>query len=384
MIIPKTLKNKTRKPPLDFILLASILFLFGLGLVTLYSGTYNYAEASQSSGTHFIKKQALLGLVGGIIFILAILIKPEFFRNKGFILLILFAALVLNIAPILSGKEVNGATRWLFIGERPLFQPSELAKVILPFYLAHMLDRNYDRLDSFIHSVLPLFIVTFLFAGVIVGQNSFAVALFIIVNMLLIFVMSGVKWRYIIGFCVVGISIAFILILLKPHRFARFYFYFHKSEDLLGANHQVEQSIKTVISGGFEGKGLGQGTMKASSLAEIQSDFIFSSYAEEFGFLGVLLFLFLFALFAVQGYLASFRSESVFRKLLSFAYVTIIITQSLINLAVIIRVLPTTGIPLPFFSAGGSSLISSLGMCGIILNISRTPQPLEAWYRETD
>ncbi|MDR1218028.1 MAG: FtsW/RodA/SpoVE family cell cycle protein [Treponema sp.] len=377
MKIAKHQKKKPQKMPLDFILLASVALLFGLGLVTLYSGSYSYAEDARKDGFHFISRQLGFGVGGALVFCLAIFFNLERLRHKTIVTLALLVTLALNIIPALWGREINGARRW-FPGPFS-FQPSELAKIVLPFYLAHMLDRKQERLDNFTGAVLPLLIVSALFTCVILFQNSFAIAAFLALNAWLVLLMAGVKKRHLISVFIFAIIIAAAMVVMRPHRIARFYYYLHPDEGSLTGNYQVQQSIDAVASGGFWGKGLGQGDM--SDVLEVQSDFIFSAFAEELGFLGILLFVCLFALFTVQGYIVAYRADAVFRRLLAFSYVTILTLQTFINLAVIIRVVPTTGIPLPFFSAGGSSLISSLAICGMIVNVSRFSNvPLELRY----
>jgi cell division protein FtsW len=378
MKIPGNFDKNVQKPHVNFVLLSSIIFLFGLGLVTLYSGSYNYAESVQKNGFHFVGKQLGFGALGVVVFFVAIIFKLDWLRHKQFVLLILLATLIFNIVPIIWGNKINGAHRW-FPGFFS-FQPSEIVKIVLPFYLAHMLDRQKERLDNFMIVVLPLVIVSFLFLAVIAGQNSFAIALFLSMNIGLVFLMAGIKIRYILGILVFVAILGAVLVMIKPHRIARFYYYFHPDEGRLTINHQVDQSINAVMSGGFWGRGVGQGT--ETGVSEVQSDFIFSSFAEEFGFLGVVIFMCLSCVFMVQGYASAFKAEDMFRRLLAFSYVTIIVSQIAVNLGVIIRVLPTTGIPLPFFSAGGSSLVSTFAICGVIVNISRSSEPMEIRYHK--
>ncbi|MDR2447740.1 MAG: FtsW/RodA/SpoVE family cell cycle protein [Treponema sp.] len=373
----KRQKKTPQKAPMNFILLASIILLFGLGLVTLYSGSYNYAEDVRKDGLHFISKQLGFGIGGMVVFFLAIFFNLERLRHKAIVSLVLLVTLTLNIIPALWGQEINGARRW-FPGPFS-FQPSEIVKIVLPFYLAHMLDRKQKRLDTFMSAVLPLLIVSLLLTGVILLQNSFAIAAFLIMHVWLVFLMAGIKKRHLASILVFAIIIMAAMVVMRPHRIARLYYFLHPEQGALTGNYQVDQSIDAIVSGGLWGKGLGQG--ETAGVLEIQSDFIFSSFAEEFGFLGVLLFVCLFALFAIQGYIAAYRADTVFRRLLAFSYVTIITLQTFINLAVIVRIVPTTGIPLPFFSAGGSSLISSLAICGMIVNVSRfSGAPLELRY----
>jgi cell division protein FtsW len=377
MKIVKQQKEKERKAPLDFVLLASVIFLCGLGLVTLYSGSYSYAENTLNNGLHFIRRQLFFGLGGMSVFCLAFFFNLERLRYKAIVLLALLVTLVLNIIPVVWGERINGAYRW-FPGTIS-FQPSEIAKIVLPFYLAHMLDRQKERLDNFMGVILPLLIVSTLFIGVIVLQNSFAVAAFLSVNVWLILDMAGIKKRYLAAIFIFAVIVAAAMVVMRPHRIARLYYFFYPDEGALTVNYQVKQSVAAVVSGGFWGKGLGQGD--TLDVSEIESDFIFSSFAEEFGFVGILLFVCLLSVFIVQGYLAAYRADSMFRRLLAFSYVTIIAFQTFINLAVTIRFIPTTGIPLPFFSAGGSSLITTFAICGMILNVSQfSVAPLELRY----
>jgi cell division protein FtsW len=146
--------------------------------------------------------------------------------------------------------------------------------------------------------------------------------------------------------------------------------------DPLGAGYQVQASRDAIISGGFWGKGVGNGTRKIASVPEIHSDFIFSAFVEETGFLGVILFFVMFAVFAVLGYGAAMRGDSVFKRLLASGLTTMIVTQMLLNVAVVSGALPATGIPLPFFSAGGSSLVTTLISAGLIANVARKGRSL--------
>ncbi|MDR2144268.1 MAG: FtsW/RodA/SpoVE family cell cycle protein, partial [Treponema sp.] len=196
-------------------------------------------------------------------------------------------------------------------------------------------------------------------------------ALFVLFNALLVFYMAGLRIRFFIGAAAIFLPLSAYFILTRDHRLRRFISFFKPEWDPLGAGYQVRSSLLTVSSGGFWGKGIGQGTRKIASVPEVHSDFIFSSLAEEAGFIGVLLLFVLFAVFAFAAYRNAFRDSDTFRKLLSFGLTTSILTQILLNVAVVIGAVPATGVPLPFFSAGGSSLATTLVMAGIIVNNSR-------------
>jgi cell division protein FtsW len=264
----------------------------------------------------------------------------------------------------------NGASRWISVGPFS-YQPSELVKFTLPVYLAHLFAKKNDRFDDPASSVLPPAIVSTLFCGLIYLQNNFSTAVFLGVNAILLFFMAGVRLRHFLLTSLIALPISVLLVFTKEHRVARIMSYFYPEADPMGAGYQVRSSVETFLSGGLWGKGLGRGTRKIASVPEIHSDFVFSAYGEEFGFIGVLACFALFAFFAVRAYRAALRTDDVFRRLLGFGMTTMIAGQALLNLAVVIGAVPATGVPLPFFSAGGSSLAATLAMAGILVNISR-------------
>jgi cell division protein FtsW len=264
----------------------------------------------------------------------------------------------------------NGATRWIRLGSST-YQPSELIKLVLPFYLAHIFGKKQDSLDSFSSGMLPPAIVTAIFFALIYLQNNFSTAVLVLLNALVVFYLAGFRIRFFIGTAAVFLPLSAYFILTKDHRLRRFISFFRPEWDPLGAGYQVRSSLLTVSSGGFWGKGIGQGTRKVASVPEIHSDFIFSSLAEEAGFIGVFLVFVLFAVFAFAAYRSALRISDPFRRLLSFGLATSILTQILLNVAVVVGAVPATGVPLPFFSAGGSSLATTLVMAGVIVNNSR-------------
>jgi cell division protein FtsW len=354
----------------DQVFIACTFLLMGIGLVTLYSSSFAFANRFFGSGYYFIGRQLRLGAVGACLFIAASFVPLKFLRKAIFFMVLGTAALcVLTFVPGI-GVAKNGASRWISIGNSS-YQPSELVKLVLPLYLAHIFDKKQEQIDSFFRGVLPPAMITSLFFVLIYLQNNFSTALFIAVNGLFIFFMAGVRLRYFAGAVMILLPVSIFMVLSKEHRLRRFISYFWPDWEPLDAGYQVRSSLLTIRSGGFWGKGIGQGTKKIASVPEIQSDFIFSSYAEEFGFAGILLFFAVFAIFAYRGYRAAMRSEDAFRRLLAFGLVTMICSQVLVNIAVVSGTLPATGIPLPFFSAGGSSLAATLVMAGLIVNVSR-------------
>ncbi|MDR1899433.1 MAG: putative lipid II flippase FtsW [Treponema sp.] len=354
----------------DHLLTAAVMLLTGLGLVTLYSSSYAFGEIFFSDGLYFISRQLVLGLAGLFLFFIASRIRLEVVR-KCIKPLVAFAVLlcVFTFVPGI-GVTKNGASRWIQFGSYT-YQPSELVKLVLPLYLAHIFDKKKDALDSFAAGILPPVLITALFFILIYLENNFSTAVFIAVNALIIFFLAGVPLRYFFADVVLLLPLSSLLILTREHRLRRLISFIRPEWEPQGAGYQVRSSLLTVMSGGFWGKGMGQGTRKIASVPEIHSDFIFSSFAEESGFLGVLLLFLLFAFFAFRGYRAALRSGDLFRRLLAAGLVTMIVSQTLLNIAVVSGSLPATGIPLPFFSAGGSSLATTLLSAGFIVNVSR-------------
>jgi cell division protein FtsW len=319
---------------------------------------------------YFISRQLIYGGIGALFFAAASVIPLKVVRSLvPFAVAFSMLLCVLTFVPII-GVSKNGAARWIGIGGFS-YQPSELVKLTLPLYLAHIFDKNQKHLDSFARGILPPTLITTLFFALIYMQNNFSTAVFVAANALVIFYMAGVKFRYFLGAAVILVPVSVFLVLTSTHRLLRVITFLRPERDPLGAAYQIRSSILSIGSGGVWGRGIERGLGKTSGVPEIQSDFIFSAYAEETGFAGVIFFYLIFLLFAARGYAAALKQEDMFKKLLAFGLVTVIASQALINIAVVSGMLPVTGLPLPFFSAGGSSLLTTLIIAGIIVNISR-------------
>ncbi|GAB1483833.1 putative lipid II flippase FtsW [Treponema sp.] len=355
----------------DAALIASLLLLVGLGFVALYSASSGFAERFFGDGNYFIKKQAAFGLIGILLFFIASYMDLELLRRfiQPLVLGTMFLCVLTFIPGI--GMTKNGAARWIRLGPSS-YQPSELVKMVLPLYLAHIFAKKEERLDDVSSGVIPPALVSLVFCALVYSQNNFSTAAFIGVNALILFFLAGVRLRHFILVALVSLPLGFLLIFTKEHRVRRLLTFFKPEWDPLGAGYQVRASIETIASGSFWGKGLGQGTRKLASVPEIHSDFVFSAVSEEAGYLGVCLVFGLFAFFAIRGYLSALKATDTFKRLLGLALVTAIVSQALINVSVVIGAVPATGIPLPFFSAGGSSLATTLFAAGLIVNISRT------------
>ncbi|MDR1839379.1 MAG: putative lipid II flippase FtsW [Treponema sp.] len=347
-----------------------VILLFGTGLVTLYSASYSFAMRFFNDGNYFIIRQLVFAGAGIVLFIFFSRINLEILR-KFIIPLVGLAAFLcaLTLVPGI-GVERYGASRWIEIGFVS-YQPSEMVKFVLPLYLAHLLDKKQGSLGNFYSGILPPVLVTGFFFGLIYIQNNFSTAVFIVFNAMVIFFLAGMSYRYFLAAITMIIPVAALLIFTKEHRVRRLVSFLKPEWDPLGAGFQVNASRDAIVSGGLWGKGIGEGTRKIANIPEIHSDFIFSAYVEETGFIGILLFFALFITFAILGYRAAWKCETLFGRLLAAGLTTIVISQALLNTAVVCGALPATGIPLPFFSAGGSSLATTLICAGLIANVAR-------------
>ena len=346
-----------------------VLLLLGIGLVTLYSASYSFAARFFMDGNYFIIRQLIFAVVGIVVFFLLSIVNLEMLRKFTMPLVIVAGVLCAMALVPGIGVERYGASRWIVIGSQS-YQPSEMVKFVLPLYLAHILEKKDELRDNFYSGILPPVIVTGAFFALIYAQNNFSTAVFIIFNALVIFFIAGMRYRYFLAAIAMIIPIAALLVFTKEHRVRRLISFIRPQWDPLGAGFQVSASRDAIISSGFLGKGLGEGTRKIASIPEIHSDFIFSAYVEETGFVGIVLFFALIIIFAFLGYRAAWKSESIYGRLLAAGLTTMILSQSLLNLAVVSGALPATGIPLPFFSAGGSSLVTTLICAGLIANVA--------------
>jgi len=353
------------------LLCACVLLLTGVGLVTLYSSSYAFAQRFYENSYHFIRRQSVFGLVGIVLFFICTRLDLEKIRVLITPLVILAVVLcLLTLVPGI-GVERNSASRWIKIGSATTYQPSELVKLALPMYLAHRLDKKKDSIEMNNSGIVLPVLITGIFFILIYLQNNFSTAIFIAFNALAVFFLAGLRLRYFFAAIIMMLPVSALLVFTKEHRVRRLLSFVKPEWDPLGAGYQVRSSLLAIISGGFLGKGIGQGTRKIASVPEIQSDFIFCAFAEETGFIGVLFFFILFSIFIIQGYRGAWRSSSVYKSLLAYGLVTMLASQALLNIAVVSGALPATGVPLPFFSSGGSALITTLVSAGFIVNVAR-------------
>ena len=291
---------------------------------------------------------------------------------------IVFGSLFLCFLTFIPGIGIsaNGARRWIRLPYFSSFQPSETAKFAMVLYLANLFDKQ-EKLPAEERSVLPAFLGLFVFTLVIFLQQDFSTGLFIFIIGLMLFFVTGARLSWFVPVAGLGIPAAGLMILLKPYRVNRLVGFLAQDDNLQTFNYQLNNAKKAISDGGLLGQGIGTGLTKINSIPEVQTDYIFAGWAEAMGFVGVIAYILLLLFFAWRGYKSAMNCSDRFSSYAGFGCVSVIFMQSLVNIMVVCGLLPSTGIPLPFFSLGGSSIIVTLAMCGFILNTSRGEDSVE-------
>lgn len=354
----------------DFTLFLLVLVMLGTGLAALFSSSWYYAERLVGDPEYFIRKQLVFAVAGMALLVLVSRLSSEILRKM--VPAVLFTTLGLMILTFVPGigRPIMGARRWIFLFGFS-FQPSEAAKVALILYLAHIFSKKEDRMDDLVNSVLPPLLVSMAFIMLVYLQNDFSTAVFMLIITLIMFFLANIRMIYFLVIGSVVTPLAAILLFTKEHRVERLIAFLDPMRDPVGSGFQVIAARAALENGGALGTGIGKGIKKLGGLPEVYSDFVFASVGEEAGFLGIFFVLVLFVAFAYRGYAAAAESKDRFSFYLAFGVTSSIFYQALFNMAVVAGLVPATGIPLPFFSSGGSALLITMVMAGLLLNVSR-------------
>ena len=360
----------------------AVILLLGLGLVTLYASSVSYAVKAFDDSLYFVRRQLISAGIGLFLLILFSIIDLSFVRKL--LPVIFIGTIVLCILTFLPfiGVERNGARRWIKVPVLGTFQPSEIAKFAVVLFLANFFAKKHDVLKESGFNIAPAVFGLFFTVLLVFLQDDFSTAFFIMIVGLSLFFIAGIKLGWFLGFCVFSLPIVILFIFTESYRVKRLIAFFNPEQYSHGVNYQINASQRAISAGSFWGEGLTGGLKQVTGIPEVQADFIFAGWAEGMGFLGVIFFFALLIFFAWRGYNIAFRCEDMFRSYTAFGLVTCIILQTLLNCGVVCGALPATGIPLPFFSSGGSSLIVTLLMCGVIINISKFDNNCVELYNE--
>ena len=346
------------------------LLLVGIGTIMIYSTSAIHAWELHGDQYFFLRRQILWALVGLAAMLAGSLVKFDYLaRNARRIFIFSTVLLVLVLFPSI-GVSAGGARRWLNIAGMS-FQPAELAKISIILYAAALLSRKRDETDSFYNSVLPGLSATVLMCGLIVLQPDFGSSVLLACIVFAMMFLSGVKMKYLLGISSAAVPVLAYLVISAPYRLRRIFIFLDPWDDPRDSGYQIVQSFLALGSGGLTGRGLGQSVQKLYYLPESFTDFIFSIIGEEAGFLGTTLVLFLFGALVFYGFRVSAKADSKFVRLVGFGVVSMIALQCVIHIGVVTGSLPPKGLPLPFISFGGSSLIAHMFGAGLLANIAR-------------
>lgn len=351
-----------------------ILFLATVGLVCLsivmvWSASAVVAMERYQQPYLFLTKQLMWALLGLAVLWGAMGVDYRRYREPAF----LWASLgivTLCLIAVLFSPPVNNAHRWFSIGGLGI-QPSELAKIVAILFIAALLEKRMHRINEVGYALLPIGCVIGLLMLLILLEPDFGTSMSLALIAAVMVFAAGLNYMYVAGAGLLLVPLAAFIMLGAEYRRRRLFAFLHPWDDPLGDGFQLIQSLIAVGTGGVTGRGLMQGIQKLFYLPEPHSDFIYAVISEELGLIGATIVLLCFCLITWRGLRVALRAPDTFGALLALGLTTMVAVQALINMSVVLGMLPTKGIPLPFVSAGGSSLLINLLGMGVLLNVSR-------------
>jgi cell division protein FtsW len=349
------------------ILVLVTLGLVAFGLVMVYSATSASAALGDGDPMSYLKRQSVYALLGVALMVVAS--RFDYHRLRYLAPPLLLVAIGLCVAVLVVAPEINGARRWFILGPAS-FQPSELAKLALCLFAAVYLARRRRPPQTLGELAKPLGILTGVLCGLILLEPDLGTTITLCGTMFAIFLVAGVPFRPLLAAAVVAVGVGLIAIWAEPYRRARVFSFLDPWSDAEGSGFQIVQALIGFGSGGFTGEGLGESVSKVLYLPEAHTDMIFAVIGEELGLVGSALVIGAFAAFAFAGFRVALHCQDQFGKLLAAGLTALVCGQASLNLAAVLGIAPLTGIPLPFVSYGGSSLVMLLASVGILLNIA--------------
>lgn len=341
--------------PIDYTLLITVLLLLALGLIMVLSASSPTSLSESGNSYKYFIKQSIFAVAGIVCMYMISKIDYRFYKKlykPSYILSIILFILVLII-----GKKINGARRWIYVTETLSFQPSELVKFLMIIFYAGILTKNRKELGKFFKGWVKHLAFLIPIIALLLLQPHLSASIVIIGICVVMMIIAGCKpMQMIIPGLVLGIPTLIGIIILEPYRLSRVTTFVNPWSDELGKGWQVIQSLYAIGSGGLFGAGLGQSKQKYLYLPEPQNDFIFSVLAEELGFIGCVFVIVLFAIFIWRGILIAMKAPDMFGSLVAIGITSLVAIQVIINIAVVTSSMPATGMPLPFFSYGGTAL----------------------------
>jgi len=358
-----------RKLAPDKWLFAATVGLALFGVVMVYSASAVLAQKENGSQFHYVLKQGVWVAIGFVVMLLAMQFNYQQLKNRRIVYTLLILCTV-GLVSVFGFSSVNGAHRWIKLPGVNL-QPSEISKLSLIIFLAYFLEKRAGEEGDFWRTFVPCGVVTGFLAALVVIEPDFGTAMMLALIFTVVIFTAGARVRHLALAAAPALVVAAGLLILVPWRLKRLMTFLDPWADQQGGGFQVVQSLIAIGSGGTNGLGFAQGKQKMLFLPFAHSDFIFAVVGEELGLVGALAVVAVFALFLWRGVRTALLAPDRFGMLLSLGIVTSIVAQALFNISVVLSLVPTKGIPLPFISYGGSSLVPTLAAVGILLNVSQ-------------
>ncbi|SYX83692.1 putative lipid II flippase FtsW [Paenibacillus alvei] len=357
----------TRGRP-DFLLLLSVVLLACFGMAMIFSASSALSSLKHEDPWYYTSRQVKFACIGLLGMFVMMNIPIQVWKKTAPYLLLL--SVVLLIVVMAAGSSMNGARRWIVVGGFQ-FQPVEFTKLALIMYISSLISNKGERIRSFKKGLLPILIVVSFISLLIMKQPDFGAVIMLLFICLTVMIVGGVHMRQLAVLFLAALPVIIYLAFSQSYRLQRIASFMNPYDDQQGSGYQLIQSIYALAHGGVTGTGFGHGIQKLFYLPEAHTDFIFAVIGEEFGFLGSCLVVFVFFVLVVRGFMAALNSDDPFAIMLGTGIVSMIFIQFMLNLGAVTGLLPITGVPLPFVSYGGSSLILCMASTGIILSISR-------------
>jgi len=356
---------------IDYPLLAIVLGFLAAGLLMISSASIVLSEKNFGTPYYYVSHQAIAALGGLIALGFFQAVPYRFWKRIALPLLLVSLAVTAAVFFPQVGVATKGAVRWLNLGFGTI-QPSEILKLSLILYLASWLEKKRGGLHGFAASFVPFLIVLGVVGGLLAKQKDLGTLIIIGGAAVLVYFLGGSRISQIVLLGVIAVAATAALVAIEPYRAERILVFLSPETSPQGAGYHANQAQIAIGSGGFWGSGFGQSIQKYNYLPEPMGDSIFAIIVEELGFLGGMILIGMYFAFFVRGILIARRAPDVFGRLLVSGFASLITLQAFVNMAAISGFLPLTGVPLPFVSYGGTALIITLAMVGIMLNVSKT------------
>jgi cell division protein FtsW len=358
-----------RKLKSDHVLFIATILLLALSVELVYSASAPVALQRYGQASFFVVRQVMWAALG--LPMLWFLMKVDYrtYREPVFIWCCLGLA-TLALVAVLFSAPVNNARRWFGMAGIGV-QPSEFAKLAAIIFIAAILERRMHRIDEVTYSLLPIGIVVTVLVGLVLLEPDFGTSMSLILIAAAMVFAAGLDYRYIVGALLAALPTMYIILMGASYRRRRLLAFLNPWDDPLGDGFQIIQSLIAVGTGGVWGRGLMNGVQKLFYLPEPHTDFIYSVISEELGLVGATAVILCFSIITWRGMRAALRAPDSFGAFLAVGLTTMIAVQALVNISVVLGLMPTKGMPLPFVSAGGSSLLVNLIGMGILLNVSQ-------------